>query len=149
MKKTAISTTAAPQAIGPYSQAVRAGNCVYLSGQIPLVPASGQLVGGDVRTQIQRVFENLNAVALAAGGSLRDIVKLNIYLTDLGQFPLVNEVMAEYFSRPYPARATVGVAALPKGAGIEMDAIMIVPARAAGKVKKAKKARTKIKRNRR
>lgn len=124
MKKTAIHTNAAPQAIGAYSQAMRVGNTVYLSGQIPLVPASGQLVSGDMRGQIQRVFENLNAVALAAGGSLHDIVKLNIFLTDLSHFPLVNEVMAEYFTRPYPARATVGVAALPKGAGIEMDAVM-------------------------
>ncbi len=126
MKKATISTNAAPQAIGPYSQAVRVGNSVYLSGQVPLVPSSGQLVGGDMRGQIQRVFENLNAVALAAGGSLRDIVKLNVYLTDLAHFPVVNEVMAEYFTRPYPARATVGVAALPKGANIEMDAVMML-----------------------
>lgn len=147
MKKTAIHTNAAPQAIGAYSQAMRVGNTVYLSGQIPLVPASGQLVGGDMRGQIQRVFENLNAVALAAGGSLYDIVKLNVFLTDLAHFPLVNEVMAEYFSRPYPARATIGVAALPKGASIEMDAVMIVPARAKKMVKK--KARKKAKRGRR
>ena len=126
MTKHAIQTSAAPQAIGTYSQAVRAGNTVYLSGQIPLAPGSGQLVGGDMRAQIQRVFENLNAVALAAGGSLHDIVKLNVFLTDLADFPLVNEVMAEYFSRPYPARATVGVAALPKGASIEMDAVMML-----------------------
>jgi len=147
MKKTAISTNAAPQAIGPYSQAVRVGNSVYLSGQIPLAPASGQPVSGDTRAQIQRVFENLSAVALAAGGSLHDIVKLNIFLTDLTHFPLVNEVMAEYFSRPYPARATVGVAALPKGVSIEMDAVMIVPARAKKTAKK--KTRKKAKRSRR
>jgi reactive intermediate/imine deaminase len=147
MKKATISTNAAPQAIGPYSQAVRVGNSVYLSGQVPLVPSSGQLVGGDMRGQIQRVFENLNAVALAAGGSLHDIVKLNIFLTDLAHFPLVNEVMAEYFTRPYPARATVGVAALPKGASIEMDAVMVVPARAKKTLKK--KTRKKPKRSRR
>jgi reactive intermediate/imine deaminase len=147
MKKVAIHTSAAPQAIGPYSQAVRAGDTVYLSGQIPLVPGSGLLADGDARAQIQRVFDNLNAVALAAGGSLRDVVKLNIFLTDLARFPLVNEVMAEYFSQPYPARATVGVAALPKGANIEMDAVMIVPARAKKTLKK--KARKKAKRSRR
>lgn len=143
MKKTAIHTNAAPQAIGAYSQAMRVGNTVYLSGQIPLVPASGQLVGGDMRGQIQRVFENLNAVALAAGGSLHDIVKLNIFLADLSHFPLVNEVMAEYFTRPYPARATVGVAALPKGAAIEMDAVMIVTAKARRKGAKSAKRKSK------
>ena len=149
MKKAAINTDAAPQAIGAYSQAVRVGNSVYLSGQIPLIPASGQLVGGDMREQIRRVFENLNAVALAAGGSLYDIVKLNVFLTDLAHFPLVNEVMAEYFSRPYPARATVGVAALPKGASIEMDAVMIVPARVAKKAKQPKPRKKNTKRGRR
>ena len=147
MTKQAIHTSAAPQAIGTYSQAVRAGNTVYLSGQIPLAPGSGQLVGGDMRAQIQRVFENLNAVALAAGGSLHDIVKLNVFLTDLAHFPLVNEVMAEYFSRPYPARASVGVAALPKGASVEMDAVLIL--RGARPAKKAKKAKKKAKRSRR
>ena len=149
MKKTAINTDAAPQAIGAYSQAVRVGNSLYLSGQIPLIPASGQLVGGDMREQIRRVFENLNAVALAAGGSLYDIVKLNVFLTDLAHFPLVNEVMAEYFSQPYPARATVGVAALPKGASIEMDAVMIVPARVAKKAKQPKPRKKNTKRGRR
>lgn len=143
MKKTAISTNAAPQAIGPYSQAVRVGNSVYLSGQIPLVPASGQPVGGDTRAQIQRVFENLSAVALAAGGSLHDIVKLNIFLTDLTHFPLVNEVMAEYFSRPYPARATVGVSALPKGVSIEMDAVMMLDKRVRRKGAKSAKRKSK------
>lgn len=126
MKKRIIMTTDAPAAIGTYSQAVRAGESVYLSGQIPLVPESGQLVTGDMRAQIERVFENLRAVAVAAGGGLNDIVKLNVFLTDLGHFPLVNEVMAEYFSQPYPARAAVGVAALPKGAAVEMDAIMVI-----------------------
>jgi len=126
MKKRIIMTTDAPAAIGTYSQAVRAGDSVYLSGQIPLVPESGQLVSGDMRAQIERVFENLRAVAVAAGGGLNDIVKLNVFLTDLGHFPLVNEVMAEYFSQPYPARAAVGVASLPKGAAVEMDAIMVI-----------------------
>ncbi len=126
MTKQAIHTSAAPQAIGTYSQAVRAGDSVYLSGQIPLAPGSGQLVTGDMRAQIERVFENLRAVAEAAGGGLNDVVKLNVFLTDLAHFPLVNEVMARYFSEPYPARAAVGVAALPKGAAVEMDAIMVL-----------------------
>jgi len=147
MKKETINTSSAPVAIGSYSQAVRVGNTVYLSGQIPLVPGSGQLIGGDMRGQIQRVFENLNAVALAAGGDLRDIVKLNVFLTDLAHFPLVNEVMAEYFSPPYPARATVGVAALPKGASVEMDAVLVL--QQARPAKKAKKAKKKAKRGRR
>ncbi len=124
MPRTIVSTDQAPQAIGTYSQAVRVGDTVWLSGQIPLDPASMELVGDDMRQQIVRVFENLRAVAAAAGGSLEDVVKLNIYLTDLAHFPLVNEVMAEYFSEPYPARAAVGVAALPKGAAVEMDAVM-------------------------
>ena len=124
MNKTIISTNEAPQAIGTYSQAVRVGDVVYLSGQIPLDPASMEMVAGDMRAQIQRVFANLAAVARAAGGDLGDIVKLNVFLTDLGHFPLVNEIMAEHFSEPYPARAAIGVAALPKGAGVEMDAIM-------------------------
>jgi reactive intermediate/imine deaminase len=124
MTRTIISTDKAPQAIGTYSQAVKCGNTVYLSGQIPLDPASMQLVEGDMRAQIRRVFDNLAAVAGAAGGSLNDVVKLNVFLPDLGHFALVNEIMAEYFSQPYPARAAVGVAALPKGAQVEMDAVM-------------------------
>jgi reactive intermediate/imine deaminase len=124
MTRTIISTNKAPQAIGTYSQAVKCGNTVYLSGQIPLDPASMQLVDGDMRMQIRRVFDNLAAVAGAAGGSLNDVAKLNVFLPDLGHFVLVNEIMAEYFSQPYPARAAVGVAALPKGAQVEMDAVM-------------------------
>ncbi len=126
MSKQAISTPAAPQAIGTYSQAVRAGNTVYLSGQIPLDPASGQMVDGDMRAQVTRVFENLSAVAKAAGGSLNNVVKLNVFLIDLAHFALVNEIMAQYFAQPYPARAAVGVAALPRGAAVEMDAVMVL-----------------------
>lgn len=126
MPKDIIATDAAPRAIGTYSQAVRSGNTVYLSGQIPLVPASMELVGGDIRAQIVQVFDNLRAVARAAGGDLHDIVKLNVFLTDLTHFPLVNETMAQYFKAPYPARAAIGVAALPKGAQVEMDAIMVL-----------------------
>jgi len=124
MQREIISTKDAPQAIGTYSQAVKVGDTVYLSGQIPLIPETMELVEGDMRAQITRVFENLTAVAKAAGGSLADISKLNIFLTDLSHFPLVNEIMAEYFSEPYPARAAVGVASLPKGSLVEMDAIM-------------------------
>ena len=127
MPKTIIRTDRAPQAIGTYSQAVKVGDTVYLSGQIPLVPETMALVTGDMEAQIRRVFDNLAAVAEAAGGSLADLVKLNVYLTDLGHFPLVNQVMAAYFSEPYPARAAVGVAALPKGAAVEMDGILILP----------------------
>ncbi len=126
MKKEIIKTAAAPAAIGTYSQAVKAGNTVYLSGQIPLIPGGSELDDSDIRTQITRVFENLSAVAKAAGGSLQDVVKLNVFLTDLRNFPTVNEVMAEYFQQPYPARAAVGVAALPRGVGVEMDAIMVM-----------------------
>ena len=122
--KTIISTDKAPKAIGTYSQAIKVGNTVYLSGQIPLKPDTMELVSGDMRAQIQQVFDNLKAVAEAAGGTLADLVKLNVYLTDLAHFPLVNEVMASYISEPYPARAAVGVAALPKGAQVEMDAVM-------------------------
>lgn len=122
--KRIITTDQAPKAIGTYSQAVRAGDTVYLSGQIPLVPSSMELAQGDMRAQIAQVFDNLKAVAEAAGGTLAHVVKLNVYLTDLAHFPLVNEVMARYFSEPYPARAAVGVAALPKGAQVEMDAVM-------------------------
>lgn len=124
MTRQAISTRGAPEAIGTYSQAVRAGDTVYLSGQIPLVPESMELVSG-TRQQIHQVFRNLRAVAEAAGGSLGDVVKLNVYLTDLGDFPTVNEVMAEYFREPYPARAAVGVASLPKGAGIEIEGVLV------------------------
>jgi reactive intermediate/imine deaminase len=129
MKREVISSNNAPQAIGPYSQAVKVGDTVYLAGQIPLVPETMALENGDMRAQIRRVFENLGAVARASGGSLQDVVKLNVYLTDLGHFPLVNEVMAQYFREPYPARAAVGVAALPKGAAVEMDAIMVIEKR--------------------
>ena len=124
MARTTIQTDRAPQAIGTYSQAVRCGNTVYLSGQIPLDPASMELVAGDMEAQIRRVFDNLVAVAEAAGGSLADVAKLNVFLLDLGHCALVNEIMASYFQQPYPARAAVGVAALPKGAQVEMDAVM-------------------------
>jgi len=146
MKKTVIMTPNAPAAIGTYSQAVKTDNTVYLSGQIALDPASGQLAGGDVRAQITRVFENLAAVAKAARGSLADVVKLNVYLTDLGNFPQVNEIMAQYFKEPYPARAAVGVAALPRGAAVEMDAVMVLGARPPARAKK--KAGKKAKRRR-
>lgn len=124
--KSIIQTNAAPQAIGTYSQAVKVGDTVYLSGQIPLDPASMQLVQGDIKVQVRRVFDNLKAVCEAAGGSLGDIVKLNIFLTDLGNFAAVNEVMATYFQQPYPARAAIGVASLPKGAEVEMDGVMVL-----------------------
>ncbi len=124
MPREIIRTDKAPQAIGTYSQAVKAGNTVYLSGQIPLDPATMELVTDSVEAQIRRVFDNLKAVAEAAGGSLADVAKLNIFLTDLTHFALVNQVMAEYFSEPYPARAAIGVASLPKGAQVEMDAIL-------------------------
>ena len=124
MTREIIRTDQAPQAIGTYSQAVKCGRTVYLSGQIPLVPETMEVVAGDIEAQIRRVFDNLAAVARAAGGSLTDIAKLNVFLTDLGDFPVVNQVMAEYFSEPYPARAAIGVAALPKGAAVEMDAVM-------------------------
>jgi reactive intermediate/imine deaminase len=124
VSKDAIVTAEAPAAIGTYSQAIRSGRTVYLSGQIPLDPKSMDLVAGDKEVQIRRVFENLAAVAKASGGSLADVVKLNVYLTDLADFPLVNEVMSQYFVEPYPARAAVGVAALPRGAVVEMDAVL-------------------------
>jgi len=124
MTRTPIHTARAPQAIGTYSQAIRAGDTVYLSGQIPLDPATGELVAGDVEAQVRRVFENLKAVAEAAGADLSAVVKLNVYLTDLGNFALVNRVMAEYCAQPYPARAAIGVAALPKGAAVEIDGIL-------------------------
>jgi reactive intermediate/imine deaminase len=126
MNKEIISTPLAPQAIGTYSQAVKVGETVYLSGQIPLDPESMQVVDGDIAVHIRRVFDNLKAVAEAAGGDFNDIVKLNVFLTDLSNFPIVNEIMAEYFSQPYPARAAIGVAALPKGVGVEMDGVMVL-----------------------
>ncbi|MDH4275133.1 MAG: RidA family protein [Gammaproteobacteria bacterium] len=125
MTKKAIHSAQAPRAIGTYSQAIVAGDTVYLSGQIALDPATMEMVGNDdIRAQIRRVFDNLKAVAEAAGGSLADVVKLNVYLTDLTHFPVVNEIMATYFVEPYPARAAVGVAALPRGAVVEMDGVM-------------------------
>ena len=124
MTREIIATDKAPQAIGTYSQAVKVAHTVYLSGQIPLIPETMEMVDGDMEAQIVRVFDNLTAVAQAAGGDLNDIAKLNIFLTDLSHFPLVNEVMARYFSQPYPARAAIGVASLPKDAGVEMDAVM-------------------------
>lgn len=126
MTKEIISTDKAPQAIGTYSQAVKTGSTVYLSGQIPLIPETMKMVDGDIKQQIHRVFQNLQAVTNAAGGDLSSIVKLNVFLTDLSNFPHVNEVMAEYFQQPYPARAAIGVAALPKNAGVEMDGVMVV-----------------------
>lgn len=126
MTKHVIHTEHAPKAIGTYSQAIRVDNTVYLSGQIPLVPQSMTMVEGGIEAQIVRVFENLKAVAEASGGSLADVVKLNVFLTDLNNFPVVNEVMARYFKQPYPARAAVGVAALPRAASVEMDAIMVL-----------------------
>ncbi|MFZ9966531.1 MAG: RidA family protein [Steroidobacteraceae bacterium] len=125
MTREIISTDAAPRAIGPYSQAVRAGDTVYLSGQIPLDPATGELVTGDFAAQATRVFDNLRAVAGAAGCTLDDAVRVTIYLTDLGRFPEVNAIMARYFREPYPARVTIGVASLPKGAAVEVDAILV------------------------
>ena len=124
MHKEVIHTEKAPKAIGTYSQAVKVGNTVYLSGQIPLIPETMELEQGDIKAQIRRVFDNLQAVAAAAGGSFADVAKLNVFLTDLSHFPQVNEIMAEYFTQPFPARAAIGVAALPKGAQVEMDAIL-------------------------
>lgn len=124
MGREIIATDEAPQAIGTYSQALKVGTTVYLSGQIPLEPKSMQIEAQDMREQINQVFKNLQAVAKAAGGTLDKLVKLNIFLTDLSHFPVVNEVMSEYFSQPYPARAAIGVSSLPKDAGVEMDAIM-------------------------
>ena len=124
MTREIIKTDNAPQAIGTYSQAVKVGSTVYLSGQIPLVPETMEMVEGSIEAQIRRVFDNLSAVAAAAGGSLADVVKLNVFLTDLAHFPVVNEVMSGYFSEPYTARAAIGVAQLPKDAAVEMDAVM-------------------------
>ncbi len=124
MQKESIHTDSAPEAIGTYSQAIKVGTTVYLSGQIPLDPKTMQIVNGDISAHIKQVFDNLTAVAQAAVCDLQDIVKLNIFLTDLSHFPIVNEIMGHYFNQPYPARAAVGVAALPKGVEVEMDAIM-------------------------
>jgi reactive intermediate/imine deaminase len=126
MSKEPIHTARAPAAIGPYSQAIRAGNTVYLSGQIPLDPATMEIVKGDIRAQIRRVFDNLAAVAEASGGSLANAVRLTVYLTDLSNFPVVNEVMAEYCEKPFPARAAIGVAQLPRGAAVEIDGILVL-----------------------
>ena len=126
MTKQIIHTDQAPAAIGPYSQAVRAGDTVYFSGQIPLDPATGNIVDGDISAQARRSFDNLKAVAEAAGGSLGEIVRLGLYLTDLGQFAAVNAVMQEYFAAPFPARSTIEVSGLPKGALFEVDAVMVL-----------------------
>jgi len=126
MKKQIISTDKAPKAIGTYSQAVKVGDTVYLSGQISLVPETMEMLNGNVEQQIHRVFKNLAAVAEAAGGSLQDMVKLNVFLTDLSNFPAVNQVMAQYFTEPYPARAAIGVASLPRNAAVEMDGVMVL-----------------------
>jgi reactive intermediate/imine deaminase len=126
VKRTAIQTDAAPAAIGPYSQAIRQGDTLYISGQIPLDPASGKLVDGDITAQINQVFDNLTAIAEAAGGSLQNALKINVYLTDLSDFAAVNQIMADRLVQPYPARATIGVAALPLGADVEADAILAV-----------------------
>jgi reactive intermediate/imine deaminase len=124
MARTIISTPKAPPAIGTYSQAVKVGGTVYVSGQIPLDPATGQLVAGSIELQIRRVFDNLQAIVAAAGGNFSHVTKLNVFLTDLGNFAALNQVMAEYFKEPYPARAAIQVAALPRGATVEMDCIV-------------------------
>ena len=126
MPRQPIHTDRAPAAIGPYSQAVRQVDTVYLSGQIPLDPNSGLLIEGDIDAQARRAFDNLRAVCEAAGGSLDDVVRLGLYLTDLGQFAAVNAVMSDYFEAPYPARSTIGVASLPRGAQFEVDAVMVL-----------------------
>ena len=126
MSKEPIHTSKAPAAIGPYSQAIRAGNTVYLSGQIPLNPVTMDIVKGDIRAQIRQVFDHLAAVAEASGGSLANAVRLTVYLTDLANFPVVNEIMAQYCKEPYPARAAIGVAQLPRGAAVEVDGILVL-----------------------
>jgi reactive intermediate/imine deaminase len=125
MSRRIISSEHAPRAIGPYSQGIRAGNTVYLSGQVALDPATGELVGGDFEHEARRAFENLKAVAQAADATLDDAVRVTIYLVDMAQFPVVNAVMAQYFREPYPARVTIGVAALPKGARVEVDCVLV------------------------
>ena len=127
MPRTAIHSDRAPAAIGPYSQATRTGNLVFFSGQIPLDPATGELVGGDIATQVRRAFDNLKAVCEAAGGTMDDIARVGLYLTNLSQFAAVNAVMGEYFAQPYPARSTIEVPGLPKGAAFEVDALMVLP----------------------
>ncbi len=127
MAKSIIQTDSAPAAIGTYSQAVKAGTTVYLSGQIPLDPTTMELVSDEFTEQATQVFENLKAVCMAAGGSMNDLVKVNIYLLDLGHFAKVNEIMSQYFSKPYPARAAIGVAQLPKASQIEIDGVMELP----------------------
>ena len=126
MPRTAIHSDHAPAAIGPYSQATRAGNLVFLSGQVPLDPATGNLVEGDIAAQARQAFDNIKAVVAAAGGSMDDIVRVGLYLTDLSQFAEVNAVMADYFSQPYPARSTIEVSELPRGAQFEVDALMVL-----------------------
>lgn len=126
MPRSPIQTDQAPAAIGPYSQATRAGNTVFVSGQIPLDPATGDVVEGGIEAQARRAFDNLKAVCAAAGGSLADVTRVGLYLTDLSQFSVVNTVMAEYFDAPYPARSTIEVPALPKGVQFEVDAIMVL-----------------------
>jgi reactive intermediate/imine deaminase len=126
MARIAVTTENAPKPVGPYSQAIVAGGMVYCAGQIPLDPATGALVEGDIAVQVRRAFDNLQAVAEAAGGSLAQVVRLGLYLTDLGQFAAVNTVMQEYFTAPFPARSTVEVSALPKGAVFEVDAVMVI-----------------------
>jgi len=127
MTKSIVSTAGAPAAIGPYSQAVRVGNVVYLSGQIALDPDSGQLVDGGFDAQVERAFRNLKAVAEAAGGTLADVVKLTLFLTDLEHFPKVDEIMQSHFAQPFPARSTVGISSLPRGAQFEVEAVMVLP----------------------
>jgi reactive intermediate/imine deaminase len=126
VKKIVVHTESAPKAIGTYSQAIKVDQTVYLSGQIPLLPDTMELIDGGIDAQVEQVLKNLIAVTKAAGGDLSDIVKLNIYLTDMSDFPVVNEMMAKYFTQPYPARAAIGVAALPKGCSVEMDAVMVL-----------------------
>jgi reactive intermediate/imine deaminase len=127
MQRQIISTPDAPKAIGTYSQAVKVGNTVYISGQIPLDPVTGVLVSGDIEAEIRRAFDNLKAIAVAAGGSLADVAKLSVFLTDLGHFAKVNEIMATYFHEPYPARAALGVASLPRGARVEVECVLSLP----------------------
>ncbi len=126
MSKTIIATDKAPQAIGTYSQAVQTGNTIYFSGQIPLIPETMEINDGDIAAQTRQIFQNLQAVAEAAGGTLNDFVKLNIFLTDLGNFQIINQVMETFFEQPYPARAAVGVASLPRNAEVEVDGVMVI-----------------------
>ncbi len=127
MKRKVINSSDAPQAIGAYSQAVQVGDTVYISGQVPLAPLGDDLIDGDITAHIRQVFDNLSAICQAAGGQLNDIVKLTVFLTDLGNVPTVNMIMADYFTEPYPARAAIEISALPKSADVEMDAILVLP----------------------